>query len=112
MTTISIMSSAPIKLTMKEPCESWNKLDLDQICLKIIVPMFNHFYTTSNLGDVVVSNELLHVCLFKHLVACNFETIKMYLPMLGWFNDEHCQFDMNKSLICMWKLSCNICIPF
>ncbi|KAM3292159.1 hypothetical protein ACQJBY_036207 [Aegilops geniculata] len=53
-TAISTMSSAPIELTAKEPCESVNKLDLDQIRLKIIVPMFNHFDMTSNLGDVSV----------------------------------------------------------
>ena len=45
--------SEPIELTTdaKESSESGNKSDLDQICLKIIVPMFNHFDMTSNLGD-------------------------------------------------------------
>ena len=45
--------SEPIELTIdaKEPCESGNKSDLDQIHLKIVVPMFNHFDRTSNLGD-------------------------------------------------------------
>ena len=80
--------------------------------MKIIVPMFNHFDMTSNLGDDSMSNDLLHVYLFKHDVACNSETIKVYSPMLGWFNDEHCQsFDMNKSFTYMYKLRCNICMP-
>ena len=75
---ISTMSSAPIELTVdaKEPCESGNKPDLDQIHLKIIVPMFNHFDMTSNLGDDSVLNDLLHVCLFKHVVACKFDASK------------------------------------
>ena len=91
------MSSAPIEITEKESCESGNQSDLDQIRLKIIVPMFNHFDMTSNLGDDSVSNNLLHVCLFKHVVACKFETINVYSPMLGWFNDKHFpSCDMNK----------------
>uniref|UniRef100_A0A8I6WZ48 Uncharacterized protein n=1 Tax=Hordeum vulgare subsp. vulgare TaxID=112509 RepID=A0A8I6WZ48_HORVV len=110
-TTISTILSAPIELTIveKEPCEQGNKSNLDQICLKIIVPMFNHFDMTSNLGHDSMSNDLLHVCLFKHVVACKFETMKVHLPMLVWFNDEHCQyFDMNKDFTHMCKLSCNI----
>ena len=56
--------SEPIELTTDaaEPCESGNKSDLDQICLKIIVPMFTHFYMTSNLGDgsmMSIANLLL-----------------------------------------------------
>jgi len=52
-------------------------------------------------------------CLFKHVIACNFESIKVYSQMLGWFNDKHCQsFDMNKSFPYMCKLSCNIFMPF
>ena len=45
--------SEPIELTIdaKEPCESVKRSDLDQIRLKIVVPMFNHFDMTSNLGD-------------------------------------------------------------
>ena len=39
-------------------------------------PMFNHFDMTSNLGDDSVSNDLLHVCLFKHAVACKFDASK------------------------------------
>ena len=35
--------------------------------------MFNHFDMTSNLDDDSVSNDLLHVCLFKHVVACKFD---------------------------------------
>ena len=80
--------SEPIELTIdaKESSESGNKSDLDQICLKIIVPMFNHFDMTSNLGDGS--------------------------SMLGWFNDEYCQsFHMNKSFTYMCKLSCNIFMP-
>ena len=91
---------APIELTIdvKEPCESGNKSDLDQIHFKIIVPMFNHFDMTSNLGDHSVSNDLLHIFLFKHVVACNFDAREVYSPMLGWFNDECCQaFEMYRS---------------
>ena len=67
---------------------------------------------TSNLGDDSVLNDLLHVCLFKHVVACKFDASKVYSPMLGWFNDEHCQsFEMNKSFTYMCKLSCNIFMP-
>jgi hypothetical protein len=80
--------SEPIELTIdaKESSESGNKSDLDQICLKIIVPMFNHFDMTSNLGDGS--------------------------SMLGWFNDEYCQsFHMNKSFTYMCKLSCNTFMP-
>ena len=74
--------------------------------------MFNHFDMTSNLGDDSVLNDLLHVCLFKHVVACKFEASYVYSPMLGWFNDEYCQsFDMNKSFTYMCKLSCNIVMP-
>mgnify|MGYP005829014773 CR=1 FL=1 len=60
------MLSEPIELTndAKESSELGNKSDLDQICSKIIVPMFNHFDMTSNLGDGS--------------------------SMLGWFNDKHC----------------------
>ena len=54
--------------------------------MKIIVPMFNHFDMTSNLGGGS--------------------------SMLGWFNDKPCQsFDMNKSVTYMGKLSCNIFMP-
>ena len=75
-------------------------------------PMFNHFDMTSNLDDDSVSNDLLHVCLFKHVIACKFDASKVYSPMLGWFNDEHCQsFDMNKSFTYMCKLNCNIFMP-
>ena len=75
-------------------------------------PMFNHFDMTSNLGDDSVSNDLLHVCLFKHVVACKFDASKVYSPMLGWFNDEYCQsFHMNKSFTYMCKLSCNTFMP-
>ena len=74
--------------------------------------MFNHFDMTSNLGDDSVSNDLLHVCLFTHVVACKFDARKLYSPMLGWFNDEYCQyFHMNKSFTYMCKLSCNIFMP-
>ena len=74
--------------------------------------MFNHFDMTSNLGADSMSNDLLHVSLFKHVVACKFEKIKVYAPILGWFNDEHCQsFDMNKSFSYICKLSCNIFMP-
>ena len=61
------ISSEPIELTIdaKEPCESVKRSDLDQIRLKIVVPMFNHFDMTSNLGDGS--------------------------SILGWFNDKHCQ---------------------
>jgi len=107
--------SATIELTVdaKEPCESGNKPALDQILLKIIVPMFNHFDMISNLGDDFVSNDLFHVCLFKHVVACKFETMNVYSSMLGWFNDEHCQpFDINTSFTYMCKMSCNIFMPF
>jgi len=75
----------PIELTidMNDPCESGKKSYLDQINLKIIVPMFNYFKMTSNLGDGPTR--------------------------LGWFNDKHCQsFDMSKSFTYMCKLSCNI----
>ena len=46
--------------------------------MKIIVPMHNHFDLTSNLGDDSLLNDLLHVCLFKHVVAYNYEIIKVY----------------------------------
>ena len=72
----------------------------------------NHFDRTSNLGDDSVSNDLLHVCLFKHVVACKFDGSKVYSSKLGWFNDEHCQsFEVNKSFTYMCKLSCNIFMP-
>ena len=80
--------SEPIELNIdaKEPCESGNNSNLDQIRLKIIVPMFNPFNMTSNLVDGS--------------------------SMLGWFNDKHCQsFDMNKSFTYMCKVSCNIFMP-
>ncbi len=101
-----------VTIDAKEPCESGNKSDLDQIHLKITVPMFNHFDMTSNLGDASMSNDLLHVFLFKHVVACKFDTTKVYSPTLGWFSDKHCQpFDMTKSFTYMCKLSCNIFMP-
>ena len=74
--------------------------------------MFNHFDMTSNLGDDSMPNDLLHVCLFKHVVACKFDASKVYSPVLGWFNDEHFQsFEMNKSFTYICKLSCNIFVP-
>ena len=74
------------RIRFASPSGSGNKSDLDQICLKIIVPMFNHFDMTSNLGDGS--------------------------SMLGWFNDKHCQsFDMNKSFTYMCNLSCNFFMP-
>lgn len=73
-TEIPTILSAPIKLTV----------DARQ-------PMFNHFDMTSNLSDDSVSNDLLHVFLFKHVVTCKFDARKVYSPMLGWFNDEYCQ---------------------
>ena len=63
----------------------------------------------ANLDDDSVSNDLLHVCLFKHVVARKFDASKVYSPMLGWFNDEHCQpFEMNKSFAYMCNMSYNI----
>ena len=47
-------------------------------------PMFNLFDMTSNLGDDSLSNALLHVCLFKHVVPYKFDASKVYSPMLGW----------------------------
>ena len=74
--------------------------------------MFNHFDMASNLGDDSVSNDLLHVCSFKHVVACKFDASKVYSPKLGWFKDEHCEsFEMNKSFTYMCKLSSNIFMP-
>ena len=73
-TEISTILSAPIELTV----------DAKEL-------MFNHFDMASNLGDDSVSNDLLHVCLFKHVVACKFDASKVYSPKLGWFNDENCQ---------------------
>ena len=74
--------------------------------------MFNHFDMTSKLDDDSVSNDLWHVCLFKHVVACKFDASKVYSSKLGWFNDEHCQsFEVNKSFTYMCKLSCNIFMP-
>ena len=59
-----------------------------------------------------MSNDLLHVCLFKHVVACKFDASKVYSSMSGWFNDEYCQsFHMNKSFTYMCKLSCNTFMP-
>src|SRR5215216_6707899 len=76
------------------------------------MPMLNHFDMTSNLGNDSVSNDLLRDFLFKHVVVCKFDASKVYSPMLGWFNDEHCQsFCMNKSFTYMCKLSCNIFMP-
>src|SRR5215216_6518570 len=76
------------------------------------MPMLNHFDMTSNLGNDSVSNDLLRDFLFKHVVVCKFDASKVYSPMLGWFNDKHCQsFDMNKSFTYMCKLSCNIFLP-
>lgn len=77
-TTISTILSAPIELTIveKEPCEQGNKSNLNQICLKIIEPMFNHFDMTSNLGDDSMSNDMLHVCLFQPVVAFNLKQFK------------------------------------
>ena len=90
-TEIPTILSAPIELTV-DAKES----------------MFNHFDMTSNLGDDSVLNDLLHVFLFKHVVECKFDASKVYSPMLGWFNDEHCQsFEMNKRFTYMCKLSCN-----
>src|SRR3954464_14089159 len=54
-------------------------------------PVFNHFDMTSNLGDDTTSNDLLHNCLVKPVVACPSKTIIAYSPMLEWFNDEHYQ---------------------
>ena len=94
-TEIPTILSAPIELTINAK-----------------EPMFNHFDITSNLGDDSVSNDLLHVCLFKNVVACKFYASKVYSPILGWFNDEYCQsFDRNKSFTYMCKLSCNIFMP-
>ena len=66
---IPTILSAPIELAVdvKEPCESGNKSDLDQIHCKLVVPMFNHFDMTSNLGDDSVSNDLFHFCLLSML---------------------------------------------
>src|SRR5215216_2967571 len=76
------------------------------------MPMLNHFDMTSNLGNDSVSNDLLRDFLFKHVVVCKFDASKVYSPMLGWFNDEHCQsFRMQKSFTYMCKLSCNIFMP-
>ena len=59
-----------------------------------------------------MSNDLLHVCLFKNVVACKFDASKVYSPILGWFNDEYCQsFDRNKSFTYMCKPSYNIFMP-
>ena len=83
ITEIPTILSAPIELT----------IDAKE-------PIFNHFDMTSNLGDDSMSSDLLHVCSFKHVVACKFDASKVYSPMLGWFNDEHFQsFEMNKSFL-------------
>ena len=63
-TEIPKILSAPIELTV----------DAKEL-------MFNHFDMTSNHGDDSVSNDLLHVCLFKHILACKFDASKVYSPI-------------------------------
>src|SRR3954465_2410702 len=77
------------------------------------LPMLNHFGMTSNLGDDSASNDLLHDYLVKPVVACPSKNINVSLPVLGWFNDEHCKsLDMNKSFTYICKLSCTTFISF
>ena len=66
ITVVSTILSAPVELTVdaKESCESGNKSDLDQIHLKIIMPMFNHFDMTSNL--VLILRPMTY-CMFAYL---------------------------------------------
>jgi hypothetical protein len=74
-------------------------------------PMFNHFDMTSNLDDDYTSNDLLHDCLVKPIVACPSKII--ISSILGWFNDEHFKsLNMNKSFTYMCKLSCNTFMSF
>src|SRR3954464_4174591 len=77
------------------------------------LPMLNHFDMTSNLGDDYTSNDLLHDCLVKPIVACPSKFFNLYSPLLGWFNDEHCKsLDMNKRFTYICKLSCNTFMSF
>src|SRR3954465_1526006 len=75
--------------------------------------VLNHFDMTSSLGDDSASNDLLHDYLVKPVVACPSKNINVSLPVLGWFNDEHCKsLDMNKSFTYICKLSCTTFISF
>ena len=61
----------------------------------------------SKSGIVVdyISNSMLLDCLSTH---ANFDKPNSYLPILGWFNDEHYKLDdINMCFTYMCKLSCN-----
>ena len=55
-----------------------------------------------------MSNSLKHDYLSKKVVASSSYTLNFYSPLLGWFNDKHCEYDcMNKSFTYICKLHCN-----
>ena len=55
-------------------------------------------------------NSLLHDCLSIQVLASIFDTSLHCVPLLGWFNDEHCNIIlMNKSFTYICKLSCVTC---
>lgn len=67
--------------------------------------MFYHFDMTFNIGVDYILKSLLHDCLFKHVLACNLESMYIYSPLLGWLNDEHCTLNnISKSFTYMFKL--------
>ena len=73
-----------------------------------LLHMFNHFDMTSNYGTDFMPNSLLHDCLSIQVMASIFDTSPLCVPLLGWFNDEHCNIIlMNKSFTYICKLSCN-----
>jgi hypothetical protein len=44
--------------------------------------MLDHVDMTSGIGIEFLQNSL-HDCFFKHVVACNFDSMKFYSPILG-----------------------------
>ena len=72
--------------------------------------MLDHFDMTSNNGIDCRPNSLRHDYLSKYYVSRHLESLNFCLPILGWFNDEHCKlqdFIMRFTYIC--KLGCNNC---
>jgi hypothetical protein len=87
--------------------------DLAMLKENKLFQMLDHFDMTFNVVDNDVANKLIHDGLsctrFEHIVNSHGKTMNFFSPMLGWFNDKHCEINyINDCFTYICKLSCDI----
>jgi hypothetical protein len=87
--------------------------DLAMLKENKLLQMLDHFHMTFNVVDNDMANKLIHDGLsctrFEHIVNSHGKTMNFSSPMLGWFNDKHCEINyINDCFTYICKLSCDI----